>query len=197
MPRKSHEITRADLLPPETYAARRAAERVRLREVKRLRRVEVGPYATFYFESFETMLQQVHEMLFIEKGGEAQIADELAAYNPLVPKGAELVATLMFEIGDAERRARELARLGGVEHTVSLSFAGETVSAVSEDDMERTNAAGKASSVQFLHFPFNDAQCEKFRLPDTQATLAIGHASYAHMAVMPEAVREALSADLD
>jgi hypothetical protein len=168
-----------------------------MREVKRLRRVEVGPFASFYFESFETMLQQVHEMLFIEKGGEAQIADELAAYNPLVPKGAELVATLMFEIPDAERRARELARLGGVEHTAYLSFAGETVTGVSEDDMERTNAAGKASSVQFLHFPFSDAQSAKFRQPGTQITLGIGHAAYAHMAVIPEAVREALSTDLD
>lgn len=197
MSKERHEITRADLLPPETYAARRADERIRLREVKRLRRVEVGPFAAFYFESYETMLHQVHEMLFIEKGGEAQIADELSAYNPLVPKGAELVATLMFEIPDAERRARELARLGGVEHTVSLSFAGETMSGVSEEDVERTNAAGKASAVQFLHFPFSEAQAGKFRLPRTQVTLGIGHTNYAHMAVMPEAVREALSADLD
>jgi hypothetical protein len=197
MPKESHEITRSDLLAPETYAARRAEERVRMREMKRLRRVEVGPFASFYFESFETMLQQVHEMLFIEKGGEAQIADELAAYNPLVPKGAELVATLMFEIPDAERRARELARLGGVEHSAFLSFAGETVTGVSEDDMERTNAAGKASSVQFLHFPFSDAQSAKFRQPGTQITLGISHAAYAHMAVIPEAVREALSTDLD
>ncbi len=79
-------------------------------EAKRHRRLEVGPDCTFYFENFETMWNQVHEMLFIEKGGEAQIADELSAYNPLVPKGRELVATVMFEIDDPVRRAAFLIR---------------------------------------------------------------------------------------
>ena len=93
----------------------RAERRKHISEIKRNRRLEVGPFATFYFEFYETMLHQVQEMLFIEKGGEAQLADELAAYNPLIPQGSELVATVMFEIDDPIRRGRVLATLGGVE----------------------------------------------------------------------------------
>jgi hypothetical protein len=197
MTRESHEITRADLMPVDVYQAQRDSQRIRMREVKKHRRVEVGPFATFYFENYDTMLMQIQEMLYIEKGGDEQIADELAAYNPLVPKGRELVATLMFEITDPARRTRELERLGGVEHATSISFAGETITGVSEEDVERTTEAGKASSVQFLHFPFTDAQCDKFRAAGTEVVLGIGHPNYAHMAVMPEAVRQALGADFD
>ena len=82
------------------YAAIRSEQRKRITEIKRHRRLEVGPFATFYFENYETMRHQVQEMLHIEKGGDAQIEDELAAYNPLIPQGKELVATVMFEIDD-------------------------------------------------------------------------------------------------
>ena len=80
-------------------------------ETKKLRRLEVGPHACFYFENYDTMWMQVHEMLLIEKGGEDQIPDELRAYNSLIPQGQELVATVMLEIEDALQRARTLARL--------------------------------------------------------------------------------------
>jgi hypothetical protein len=191
------QITRADLLSVEDYAAARDQHRTRVRELKKNRRIEVGPFATFYFESYDTMWLQVQEMLYIEKGGEAQVADELAAYNPLVPKGRELVATLMFEIADPDRRDRVLARLGGVELSAGLSFAGETVLATPEDDVERSTTEGRASSVHFLHFPFDDAQAAKFRLPATRVVLGLEHENYAHMAVLPEATRQALCADLD
>ena len=160
-------------------------------------RVAVGPDATFYFESYDTMLHQVHEMLYIEKGGEEQIEDELRAYNPMIPNGRELVATLMFEIDEPARRAEFLAGLGGVEETVTLTFNGETVTATPEQDVDRTTADGKASSIQFLHFPFTGAQVEKFRTADAQVSLAIGHEKYGHLAVLPEAVRLALAGDFD
>lgn len=189
------EITRADILPLDEYLKSRADRRAKVTAIKRDRRVEVGPSATFYFENYETMWHQIHEMLAIEKGGEAQVDDELAAYNPLVPKGRELIATLMFEIDDPDRRDALLRRLGGIEHRISLSFDGETVAAVPEGDVERTDASGKASSVHFLHFPFTPAQIEKFRRPGTRATLGFDHAEYGHMAVISEAVRAALAAD--
>jgi hypothetical protein len=192
-----HEITRADIIPMTEYAAQRAERRRNIAEYKRDRRVQVGPHATFYFESYETMWHQVHEMLHIEKGGEEQIEGELEAYNPLIPKGRELVATLMFEIESAVARAKFLAGLGGVEETVTLEFAGETVTAVPEIDMDRTNEEGKASSVQFVHFPFTDAQAAKFKVEGTRATLAIGHKAYEHAAVIPERVRAAIAQDLD
>lgn len=189
------EITRADILPLDQYGRERAARRKALVAVKKNRRVPVGPYATFYFESYDTMWQQIHEMLFIEKGGEAQIADELRAYNPLIPKGRELVATVMFEIDDPARRARELGRLGGVEEAMALRFAGHSVAGRPEGDVERTNADGKTSSVHFLHFDFTPEQAAAFRTPGTEVTVGIHHPNYGHMAVMPEAVRMELAGD--
>jgi len=192
-----HEITAADLIPIADYAKQRQERRTAMSALKRQRRVEVGPFATFYFECYETMWHQIHEMLYIEKGGAAQVPDEPRAYNPLVPKGCELVATVMFEIDDPKRRAQVLARLGGVEETATMSFAGETVKGVPEADLDRTTAEGKASSVQFIHFPFTPAQIEKFRAPGTQIVLGFSHPNYGHMAVVPEAVRATLAKDFD
>ncbi len=192
-----HEITRADILGFDDYEKVRDERKRQVSELKKNRRVGVGPDATFYFESLDTMLHQIHEMLYIERGGEDQILGELAAYNPLVPNGRELVATLMFEIDEPGRREKFLAGLGGVEETVTLGFSGETITAEAEKDIDRTTADGKASSVQFLHFPFTDEQVEKFRQPGTEVTLGIGHGKYSHMAVLPEDVRGALAGDFD
>ena len=191
------EIIRADIMPIDEYAKIRRQRRPVMMELKKTRRLAVGPDAMFSFECYETMWHQIHEMLYIEKGGEDQIADELAAYNPLVPKGDNLVATLMFEIDDADRRARVLARLGGVENTVTLSVDGETIRAVPEGDVERSTAAGRASSVHFLRFPFTRPQIEKFAKPGADVTLGVGHENYGHMARLPEAVRAALARDFD
>jgi hypothetical protein len=194
---KARKLTAADILPLQDYVRRRKEERARVLDLKRRRRVEVGPVATFYFENRDTMWLQVQEMLYIEKAGPEQIPDELAAYNPLIPNGSELVATIMFEIDDPIRRKNFLARLGGVENTIFMEFADEIVVAAPEQDVDRTTAEGKASSVQFVHFPFMRGQIEKFRNAGTRAVLGFKHASYAHMAVMPEEVRAALAEDFD
>ncbi len=189
------EITPDDIMAPEDYAARRSELRARITELKRDRRMAVGPDATFYFESYDTMWHQVHEMLHVEKGGAEQIPGELAAYNPLVPKGDELVATVMFEIADPARRDRVLAGLGGVEETFSISVAGAAIAGIAEQDVDRTNAAGKASSVQFVHFGFTPDQITAFGSGDGDVVVGVGHPNYAHMAVMPAAVRAALARD--
>lgn len=189
------EISRDDILPMDEYARRRPELRRRLVEMKKHRRIDIGPYATLYFENYETMWSQIHEMLFIEKGGAAQIAGELEAFNPLIPKGRELVATLMFEIEDEDRRHRILAKLGGVEHTVTISLDVEVVTGVPEADVERSTAEGKASSVHFLHFPFTEHRIALFRDPRTVVVVGISHPNYGHMAVLPEAVRHALAGD--
>lgn len=191
------QITPADIMPMEDYAEQRIERRRAVTALKRPRRVAIGPDATFYFECYETMWHQIHEMLFIEQGGDEQVEDELSAYNPLIPNGRELVATLMFEIDNKDRRAAFLAGLGGVEETVTLSFDDVVITAQPEQDVDRTTADGKASSIQFLHFPFSDAQAEAFRRPGTRATLAIGHPKYSHMTVLSEETREALSGDFD
>lgn len=190
------QLTRADILPVEQYAKDRREHRRRVGEIKRNRRVEVGPFCTFYFESYDTMWHQVHEMLYIERGGEAQIADELAAYNPLIPQGDALIATVMFEIDDPVQREKALARLGGVEDRMYLSFAGERVKCVADPTRENSTPDGKASSVQFVKFPFTAGQKAAFRKPGQQVVVGIDHPNYGHMAVMPEAVRAALAEDL-
>jgi len=116
-----HEITRGDLMPIPEYARVRKDRRQALVAAKRNRRLHVGPYATFHFENYDSMWHQVHEMLYIEKGGEAQIEDELRAYNPLIPNGRELIATVMFEIDDEKQRRNFLAKLGGVEVTLGVN----------------------------------------------------------------------------
>ena len=194
---RKKEITPSDILPLATYATQRAAMRQEIVRRKKNRRLEVGPCATFYFECYETMLQQVQEMLYIEKGGADQVADELSAYNPLIPKGAELVATVMFEIDDPVRRANVLARLGGVENTMFIRLGDDKVLGVPEADQERTNEEGKASSVQFVHFPFTAAQIAKFKSSGQMIVVGMEHPNYGHMSVMPEAMRAELAQDFD
>ena len=192
-----HELTRGDIMTMDDYAKVRRDRRRAITEIKRHRRLGVGPAATFYFESFETMWMQIHEMLFIEQGGEAQIADELAAYNPLIPKGRELIATLMFEIDDENRRRVLLARLGGVEAALELSLGERVIKAVAEADIDRTTADGKASAVHFVHFPFSDDDVARFRDPTVRLTLGIAHPGYGHLAIVPDAMRAALATDFD
>ena len=190
------KITRDDLMSMTDYEAERKERRTKMTALKRNRRISIGPDATFYFESYATMFHQIHEMLWIEKGGEAQITDELEAYNPLIPKGRELVATLMFEIDDENRRARFLGGLGGVEETVSIAFNGQNpVLAKPEEDIDRTTADGKASAIQFLHFPFDVDQIALFKDKNVQITLGITHEKYGHMAILSADVRDALIAD--
>jgi hypothetical protein len=188
-------ITRDDIIPLDQYGRERKAMRQSLVAMKGRRRVEVGPVATFYFENYQTMWHQVHEMLYIEKGGEAQIPDELRAYNPLIPQGSELVATVMFEIEDPVRRAAILSKLGGVETAMFMTINGAMVRAVPEGDLERTKADGKTSSVHFMHFPFTTAQIAAFRAQGAQVVLGFDHANYGHMATLPDAVRTALAED--
>jgi len=192
-----HALTTADVLPMAEYGKIREESRRKISVRKRDRRMDVGPFVTFYFENYDTMWMQVHEMVYIEKGGPEQVQEELAAYNPLIPKGHELVATFMIEINDPDKRARALASLGGIENTVFMTIGQERITAVAEADQDRTREDGKASSVQFVHFPFTAAQILAFRAPGAQVVLGFGHAAYSHMAVMPENVRLELMGDFD
>jgi hypothetical protein len=191
----SRVLTIADIIPLEEYARNRSEWKRKIGAIKRDRRVAVGPYVTFYFESRDTMWLQVQEMIYIEKGGMAQAPDELAAYNPLVPNGAELTATFMVEIDDPIRRKNVLDSLGGIEEAAFLRVGGETIKGEPEADQDRTTAEGKASSVQFVHFPLTPAQIETFKSGAGEVVLGFTHPQYGHMAVVPEAVRKSLSTD--
>jgi hypothetical protein len=193
----SRALTIADIIPPEEYARNRSDWKRKIGAIKRDRRVAVGPYVTFYFESRDTMWLQVQEMIYIEKGGLAQAKDELEAYNPLIPDGSELSATFMIEIDDPIRRKTVLDSLGGIEQAAFLRVGGETIKGLPEADQDRTTAEGKASSVQFVHFAFTPAQISTFRDGPGEVLLGFTHPNYGHMAIIPDAVRAALAKDFD
>ena len=195
MSKEKRKIEKEDLLSSDVYAKSRKQIRKDLVEFKKDRRIALGPYATFYFESFETMVAQIQEMLHIEKGGDEQLKDELIAYNPLVPNGKELTATLMFEIDNPLSRGAFLGKVGGIEEKIYMKIDNEEVKAVPEADVDRTSAEGKASSVQFIHFKFNDDQINKFKSGNTSIELGIDHKEYAHTTKLTEDNVKSLTAD--
>ncbi len=197
MPREKREIQKEDIMPLNLYTEKRRELRKSIVDYKKNRRVALGPYATFYFESYETMLAQVQEMLYIEKGGDEQLKDELFAYNPLIPNGKELTATLMFEIDNPISRAAFLGKVGGIEETVFMKIDGEKIKAVPEEDVDRTSAEGKASSVQFIHFNFTDDQIEKFQSNSSEIELGIDHKEYSHSTKLSKENIASLSADFN
>ena len=197
MPKERREIQKQDIMPLDVYIKNRKELRKSIVSFKKDRRIALGPYATFYFENYETMLAQVQEMLYIEKGGDAQLKDELEAYNPLIPNGKELTATLMFEIDDPISRSAFLSKVGGIEEKVFIKIDGEIAKAVPEKDVDRTSADGKASSVQFIHFELTDKQIQKFKQKNINVELGIDHKDYSHTTKLSFENINSLSADFN
>ena len=195
MSKEAREVTKNDIISLEQYSKNRKQLRKDLIEFKKNRRVSLGSYATFYFECYETMLAQIQEMLYIEKGGDNQLQDELKAYNPLIPKGKELVATLMFEIDNLVSRTAFLNKVGEIEKKIYMKVGSEKINSVPEQDVDRTSTEGKASSVQFIHFEFTEEQIKKFKNNNIEVIIGIDHKEYSHFTKIPENTRMALSND--
>ena len=197
MNKQVREVTKADLIPADEYAKNRKSYRKEIVSYKKDRRISLGPYANFYFESYETMKAQIQEMLHIEKGGDEQLKDELAAYNPLIPNGKELVATLMFEIDNPLSRAEFLNKVGGIEEKVFLKIGDTKIKSIPEQDVDRTSAEGKASSVQFIHFEFTDEQISKFKDTSNEIIIGVDHEMYAHTTKLTAENKKALAKDFN
>ena len=195
MTKENRIVEKGDLIAADVYEKKRKILRKKLIEFKKSRRVPLGPYATFYFESFETMLGQIQEMLHIEKGGDEQLKDELNAYNPLIPKGNELIATLMFEIDNPILRADFLNKVGGIEEKVYMKVAEEKIKGIPETDVDRTSAEGKASSVQFIRFNFSKEQIKKFKDSNINVIIGIDHILYDNMTTILKNTKSALIKD--
>ena len=190
-------LTAADLLPLEQYARERGAIRARMIDYRAARRLHVGPHCTWSFEDRETVRYQVQEMLRTERIFEAAgIAEELAAYNPLIPDGRNFKATLLIEYPDPVERARRLTELRGIENRSWLRVAGhESVYAIADEDLERTNAE-KTSAVHFLRFELTAAMVASLK---SGAALAAGIdlPAYLHtLDPVPAEMRAVLLADL-
>ena len=195
--KEKKEIQKQDIMPLDVYIKNRKELRKNIVSFKKDRRIALGPYATFYFECYETMLAQVQEMLYIEKGGDEQLKDELAAYNPLIPNGKELSATLMFEIDNPVSRSAFLSKVGGIEEKVFIRIDGMKIKAIPEKDVDRTSTEGKASSVQFIHFKFTDEQIQKFKSNNSDIEIGIDHKEYSHFTKLSAVNISSLSADFN
>ncbi|MBY0281091.1 MAG: DUF3501 family protein [Alphaproteobacteria bacterium] len=194
-------ITREDILPLNKFLEIRPKKQKEIIEIKKHRRISVGPDITFYFESYDTIWWQIHEMLRIERGGEEQIEDELEAYVSLIPhsypdQSHDLVATMMIEIDNPDRRQKVLSQLGGIEESIFIKFEDYKIKAKAEADIERTDETGKTSSVHFLHFLLDKHQIHSFIQPGQDIIIEITHPHYAHKALLSEGARQALSRDL-
>ena len=194
MPRDQRSITADDILSMEQYELIRADKKQEAILRKRLTSLAVGPSARALFESWDSMWLQIHEMLRIEKGGAAQLADELAAYDPMVPKGAELTCTLLFEVPDPVKRDAFLRSIGGVEDHIAIHVGGHLVPARPEGDVERTRASdGKTSAVHFLHFDFPEDALAAWKSGEGSAMLVIDHPEYGHAALIGAETRAYLA----
>lgn len=185
MPRDTRTITAADILPLDQYELIRADKKQEAIARKALTRISVGPHGMALFENWDSMWLQVQEMLRIEKGGAEQLVDELAAYDPMIPKGTELTMTLFFEIGDPDRRDAFLRTIGGVEDHVVIQLGSHVIRARPEGDLERTRASdNKASAVHFFHFDFTPEAIAAWKSGEGTALLVIDHPNYGHAAVI-------------
>lgn len=194
MPRDQRTITESDILPTEDYELIRKDKKQEAIERKKLTRLHVGPNAVILFENWDSMWLQIQEMLRIEKGGEAQLADELAAYDPMVPKGSELTATMLFEVEDPGRREAFLRTIGGIEKHISIQVGSHVIPARQEGDVERTRERdNKASAVQFMHFDFTPEAIEAWKNDEGNAMIVIDHPNYGHAAMIGTATREFLA----
>ena len=189
-------IRRSDLMGLEQYAEAREAFRARVMEHKKKRRVAVGNHVTLLFEDRLTIQYQLQEILRVERVFEPEAIDEeLQAYNPLIPDGRNLKATMLIEYDDPATRREELSKLVGIEDAVWMQAAGhERSAAIADEDLERSEA-DKTSAVHFLRFEFSAAAVADLR---GGAALAVGvdHPCYRHRTEsLPDSVRASLLKD--
>ena len=194
---KRFNIKEDDVINIDKYISERPKIKKEISQIKKFRRIPVGPYATFYFECYDTMIYQVQEMLYIERGGIEQMKDELQAYNPLVPKGKELVATLMFEIDNEFKRKEFLNSVGGIEEETFIQIGEQKITSRPEQDTDRTSEEGKASSVHFLHFDFTEVLIKEFVKDESVVLLGFSHKNYKHFSELSLEAKSELKKDFD
>ena len=196
MSAEMQKLVETDLLSLERYSRERPEFRARVMAHKKNRQVSVGPNTMWLFEDRLTVQYQVQEMLRTERIFEAEgIAEELAAYNPLIPDGRNWKVTLLIEFADAEVRRVQLERLRGIEDRCWVQVAGtRRLFAIADEDLERENDV-KTSAVHFLRFELAEPMVAALR---GGAALAVGvdHPNYQHEMTVPENARAALLADL-
>ena len=190
------KLNREDLLSLEQYHLRRAGFRERVLAHKRNRQVRIGPHATLYFEDRLTVQYQIQEMLRVERIFESEaIEAELAAYNPLIPDGANLKATFMLEYTDPDERRGMLEKLVGIEDRVWLEVGTDRVFAIADEDLDRTTG-DKTSAVHFLRFEL-EPRMRSALAGGAAMRAGIDHREYGHQCTLAGETRASLVADLE
>lgn len=194
---QTHQLSRQDLWSLEEYATKRPEFRHQIMQHKKSRQVTLGPNATLYFEDRLTIQYQIQEMLRIEKVFEADgIAEELEAYNPLIPSGKNWKATFMIEYSDADIRAAQLEKMVGIEDLVWIQVDGyDKVWAIPDEDLERSND-NKTSSVHFMRFELTDDMIARLK-DGAQLCMGVEHSVYTHSVELEDEIKNSLINDLD
>ena len=192
---EQNQIKAKDIYNREDYITKRPQLRKEIVSRKKRRRIDVGPYITLYFENRDTIIHQINEMVFIENGGEEQIQEEIIAYKSLIPNGKELIATVMVEIDNPLKRSEALSKMGGFEETFIIKVGDNQIEGKAELDVDRTTADGKASSVQFVHFNFNEEDIKNFKDDNVKIELSINHREYSHSTLLQFDTKSELSGD--
>jgi len=189
------KLIRSDLLSLEKYAEARSQFRGEVLQHKRHRKIALGRHITLLFEDRLTIQYQVQEMLRAERIFEPNgIEEELAAYNPLIPDGSNLKATMLIEYEDAEARQIALVRLRGIEHQVFIRIGGDRTDALADEDLARSDEA-KTSAVHFLRFELTK-EAQKKALNGATISFGIDHQECAVETEPPALVKTSLLQDL-
>ncbi|MBN9565664.1 MAG: DUF3501 family protein [Alphaproteobacteria bacterium] len=190
------KLSMNDIMPIEEYGQKRNEIRQKLRPFKNARRIAVGPYATVMFEHYDTIWHQVHEMLYVEKGGAEQIAGELEAYNPLMPTSSSITFTLMFEINNPVKRLEFLKSISQVDSHIYLNWGENSLQAHPIDELERTRDDGKTSAVHFLRFDFEVGSKQSFLSYGGDVLFAVRHENYFYVTALSKNLVESLKEGL-
>jgi len=190
------KLTREDLWSLEDYAEQRDAFRTEVIDHKKHRQVRLGAHATLYFEDRMTMKYQIQEMLRVEKiFTRAEIEEELAAYNPLIPDGTNWKATFMIEYPDVEERRAALARMPGIEHKVWVQIGdGGKIYAIANEDLDRSTE-DKAAAVHFMRFELDSTSIAAAK-GGAPITMGIDHEALAYRVTVDSDTAVSLTRDL-
>jgi len=187
-----------DLLSNESYENQRALLRKAMIDHKKTRRVQLGPNITLHFEDYMTMRYQIQELMRAEKLSSVEgIREELEVYNPLIPDGTNLKATLMIEYPDEDERRQQLSRLVGIENMISIRIGVcDPVYPIADEDLQRSTE-DKTSTVHFLRFEFSE-QAISAAKKNAIWSIVCEHENYSHQLVsIPDNVRDSLIRDFD
>ena len=189
-------IAAGEILNLYDYEKVRDARRKAIIALKAERRVAVGRYLSFVFENRETVWFQIQEMIRAERlVDDAQIAEEIAVYNTLLPRPGELAATMFIEIGEAERIKPVLDSLLGIDTRdyVRLEVGSHVVTGVFEAG-HSDEELGKLSAVHFVRFPLPAAARDDFAR--STIALVVEHPNERGRTVLGETTRRRLADDL-